>query len=391
MEYKDDFYAASSRKHLMPISRRDAAFIKDVQEIVIKIIQQNPGVKERIAESEGTSTETLRMLYGLTSPYVQFLNHYLGDRHNLVGSEDNGMEITSHFLVDADFRKALVGQAIKWALAATNEHAPKFDVDSTTLLLSKADTQNCASNRNQLPIACTAVFGLMESVLFLVQAIKRGESDINELIPRNYLRPMSRVEGLNARVVPQLEVLWVLGQHKVATEISNEHNIPSCVRDLAMVEAMRYAILEREIYGSERGTPSATSLGPYMDNKIITALTEHNLESRNNRNGAHLDLNECVKQASEKLHFLKDRARKDHKHPYFYIHELTMYGVVNTVRELTHDRECSVAELEKIAKSEYEHVGELLAEQEDKAVHKRLLALFCATTSTNNVPFQLAL
>ncbi|MGN7678526.1 MAG: hypothetical protein ACTJLL_02070, partial [Anaplasma sp.] len=375
MEYEDAFRAVSSGEHTVYISGRDAAFIREAQEIVTKITQQNPEIKAVIAESKGTSTETLRMLYGFTSPYVQFLNHDLRDYHNVAGSEKTCMEITAHFLVDENFRKVLVSQAIKWALAAVDKYTPAFNSDSTKFLLFKVEAQNCASNYNSLPLACTAVSGLMESVLFLVQALKRRGSDIKKLIPPHYLRQMLQFEGLSFNMFPREIALRVMGQHEAAAAVSTEYNIPSCVRALAMVKATcSYERLRHMHCSSEGCTPPTLLSAQCMEaaKKMEGALLKQHIESQMERGGAHLGLSECIQQVNEEL-----LRSLEHQKPPLDINALTMYSVINTIKELTHNEKCSVAALEGIAELTYEHVGELLVGQGDE-IHKRLAgSLLC--------------
>ncbi|MGN7661770.1 MAG: hypothetical protein ACTJLK_04055 [Anaplasma sp.] len=88
-------------------------FIASVLKIISNMMWRDPDMRAKVLTHEGTSGDVLRVLYGLTSPHIQFLNHDLNrDQPSRAGS---GYEdLIACFLVDLDFfREMLVSWAIE--------------------------------------------------------------------------------------------------------------------------------------------------------------------------------------------------------------------------------------------------------------------------------------
>ncbi|MGN7661155.1 MAG: hypothetical protein ACTJLK_00820 [Anaplasma sp.] len=354
MEYKDAFHAAGSSEHPVSISGLDAAFIGEAREVVTKITQQNSEVKKRIAESEGTSTETLRMLYGFTSPYMQFLNYTLNRSPS--SFQAGNKNLTARFLLSSDFREALVSQTIQWALSAIDEHITKWDVDSNKMLLFKAATQNCASNSSSLPIVCVAVPGLVESVLCAVQAFKEGGDAIAESIPPHYPKKMVLIPGFKAHGLSDEEAIEFLKPHKIfACELAAK-DVPTHIHPLILAQAISLA--------TEKVRSDTT-----MEDHLLQALDLHMEEHE--IYGRYPSLDECVKRVNRLLGGLVDNAVRDQKRSATYVEELVACGVANTIGELTKNKICSAVWLGKVAELASERIGKLLAEKGDM-MHERL-------------------
>ncbi|MGN7678525.1 MAG: hypothetical protein ACTJLL_02065 [Anaplasma sp.] len=354
MEYKDAFRAVSSGEHAVPVSGRDAAFIREAQEIVIKITQQNPEIKAVIAESKGTSTETLRMLYGFTSPYVQFLNYKLNHSPSSfrVGSKD----LTARFLVDSDFREALVSQTIQWALSATSEHVTRWDADSNKMLLFKAATQNCASNDSSLPIVCMAVPGLLESVLCVVQALKGGEDVIAKSVLPHYSEKMGLIPGFIVHGLRGKKASEFFRAHEIFARELAAKDVPTHTHALIMAQAISAA--------TEKVGSNAT-----MEDHLLQTLDLHTKEHEIYNRYPSPD--ECVKRLNRLLGGLVDNAVRDRKRAATHVEELVACGVANTIKGLIKNKRCSATELGKVAELASERIGKLLAEKGDM-MHEQL-------------------
>ncbi|MGN7678521.1 MAG: hypothetical protein ACTJLL_02045 [Anaplasma sp.] len=106
IEYSDAFKAVIASDRRVLISDEDLAFVETVQMVLTDMILHNPEIIEKFETSKGTSVETLRMLYGLTSPHAQFLNCDLMNYGDSSEHQAIQEKLTAHFLIDSDFSRS---------------------------------------------------------------------------------------------------------------------------------------------------------------------------------------------------------------------------------------------------------------------------------------------
>ncbi|MGN7678519.1 MAG: hypothetical protein ACTJLL_02035 [Anaplasma sp.] len=360
-EYGGPFDAIGAEKSPIPALREDIEFIASVRNILSNMMKRDPDVRAKILAHEGTSDDVLRVLYGLTSPYMQFLNHDLS--RNLLSRASSGYEdLIAYFLVDSDLREMLVSRAIKWALLAVDEYADELDVDSVQLLLFKAATQNCVSNNNPLPMACVTIPGLIEAAVCIAQIFRGGDKEIIEWIPLRYLKQMHLVPGFPVYAPiygpTEGEVRRFNNAHRLFIQRSEGNNVPSYARPLIMAEAILRA---RKVENA-----------PAEKEDCLLDQMYQFLRENNNEHDMSPSLEECATRVRLQLDSMKMAALNDRQSSHIvYIQELVTCTIANTIRELLGNKKCSITGLKEIARSMPERMGSLLAKRGSK-VHKLL-------------------
>ncbi|MGN7678518.1 MAG: hypothetical protein ACTJLL_02030 [Anaplasma sp.] len=345
IKYSEAFNAVIAENKKFSLLQEEYIFLISCKLIVEKVTQQDSALKMKFEQCTTTSDdEIFCMLYGLTSPYVHFLNHKLDCPDFLHSS--NGPNLLAYFLVDADFREALVAQTMKWAWSAINQYVTTYNTDTYDMLLSKASTQNYDHNCSFLPVVCKAIPGLVETIVYILLALKYGEKlakierDNPDFRHMRYILNFDGYKftiprgGLSAENMDLL--LKVLNS-----------SVPRSVRILLLARATAMI--------------AELSAGTASFDHCISEIVNEYLEYEGR--GFHLSPKECTEQLFQVLERLLRQSRDgDHAWSAFEddIQEWIMYAIALTVRELVSDSP-SFVQFEEIALSAGRRVGVLLA------------------------------
>ncbi|MGN7678523.1 MAG: hypothetical protein ACTJLL_02055 [Anaplasma sp.] len=358
VQYWDAFEDIVTKNREVLISDANLQLIRRAREVVQDMVQRDPDFKAVIeAEGGGTSTETLRMLYMLKSPYEQFLNiassnstDSMSLRHPDLGN------LTAHFLINPNLRKTLVAQTLKWALAAVDKYGQELaDENATQLLVSKALAQNGEVVADFLPIVCTTIPGLIETVLCAVKAFKGIGNVATEEIFSHFLRYASLIPGFTDHGLSEEEVGNLLRKHFLFYQKFDDGSVSYCIRAMALTRAITSA-------------KSKSILGKEMEDYLIEALDTQARE--NNR----FEYHSCVREMHTLFLRLEDYARLDGKKDDAYIQELVAYDVAFTLRQLMKGRKerSPIDKCRGIATKMLPPLVGVLLEKSGDLLHRRL-------------------
>ncbi|MGN7661152.1 MAG: hypothetical protein ACTJLK_00805 [Anaplasma sp.] len=356
VQYSDEFKDIETKNRGVPASDRDLEFIRTVRMVAEDMVQRDPDIKAIVEAEEGTSNETLRMLYMVTSPYMQFLRIKSGHRSgdSLDRKRSDAGNLTAHFLANSSLKRVLVSQTVKWALAAVDKYAQELtDENTTQLLVSKVLAQN-GEIADSLPMVCTTVPGLVETVLCVVKAFKGIGNVTTEKTFARCLRQASLIPGFTAHGLSAEEARALACKNELFVRKSTESNDYVCA--MAATTAITNA-------------KTRSLSGIRMEDYLVDTLNSCTQEYE--RNHANVNYHSYVKKMHESFSYLEAYARRDGKEDYAYIQELVAHSVANTLTRLTRGEACSIGQLERIAESAPDRVGELLAKN-GEAIHRRL-------------------
>ncbi|MGN7678524.1 MAG: hypothetical protein ACTJLL_02060 [Anaplasma sp.] len=365
IEYSEAFHAVVDQNSQVALSDSDRNFLKNLLSAMDEMTKSYADDKAVFESNEGTSTETLRMLYGLKSPYVQFFSQEIS--YHPCRQANNGL--ITRFLLDPDFKEVLVGQTIIWVLSAVNEHISTWDESAYDLLLFKAETQNCASNLSVLPVVCAAVPGLVETVLGVVAAkAYQGRISKDDGIEPDISVQQDLPTNELSSDTEQKDIDMLKSIQKLLADKLKENEVPLHVRSLITVQAMLEFIKE--------GWSEEQLLGQV--DKVLQKREE---------DGCYPDFSECMATVNSMFNSTKPATEGDSPmHPNLSIARLIACDVIATIHKLIGNGRLSAAAVDSVCSVASMQLGKLLVEKGGE-IHEQVSSMFYNSTSSGEAQF----
>ncbi|MGN7678516.1 MAG: hypothetical protein ACTJLL_02020 [Anaplasma sp.] len=142
---------------------------------------------EAFASNRTNSRDTrILELYALMTPDARHLDYSLGFKAKM--TDDKKASLLGYFLWDHNFRQVVIAMAAKWIYSVIPDDIDARDVGSLNDILDRV--RNIRASDRELPVVCTAIPGLLESIFCLVQAFKVGPDALRSTFDDYYIDQM---------------------------------------------------------------------------------------------------------------------------------------------------------------------------------------------------------
>ncbi|MGN7661763.1 MAG: hypothetical protein ACTJLK_04020 [Anaplasma sp.] len=193
------------------------------------------GIKASVSRKTNAREDiNILELYALMTPYVRHLDYSLGFKVKV--TDDKKASLLSYFLWDHDFRQAVIALAMRWVCSVIPDD---IDVrDGASLNDTLEMVKNVRAIDQELPVVCTAIPGLLESVFCIVQAFKAGPDALHSTFEDYYIDQMCLVPEFQELGVATRSTAHVLRSFRECGLVNKTQALDQYVHYRAVAEAL---------------------------------------------------------------------------------------------------------------------------------------------------------